>query len=102
VVFNKLEEAVVASQLNHVALGKLASELERLLPSPTEQEIDVAFASVVERLSLNQELSGVPGKRVALRMLVTIANSLAQPVVRESGVMRLPQTIRGLFDPNAK
>jgi hypothetical protein len=102
VVFIKLEEAVVASQLSPTALGKLAGELERLLPSPTEPEIEQAFASMVERLKLNQELGNVPGKRVALRMLVTIANSLAQPVVRESGVMRLPQTIRGLFDPNAK
>ena len=30
--------------------------------------------------------------------VVTIANTLSQPVMRESGVLRLPQTIRGLFD----
>jgi hypothetical protein len=35
-------------------------------------------------------------------MVVTIATALSQPAVRESGVMRLPQTIRGLFDPTSK
>jgi hypothetical protein len=101
-VFNKLESAIVASGLSATALGKLCSELERLLPSPTEAEIDAAFRNVVERLHLGAELDGTPGKRVALRMIVTICNSLSQPVVRESGVMRLPQTIRGLFDPSSK
>ena len=56
----------------------------------------------MQRLSLGAELDTTPGKRVALRMVVTIATTLSQPVVRESGVMRLPQTIRGLFDPTTK
>lgn len=101
-VFSKLESAIVASGMTPSALGKLCSELERLLPSPTEGEIDAAFRSVMERLQLGTELDGTPGKRVALRMVVTICNTLSQPVVRESGVMRLPQTIRGLFDPSSK
>lgn len=102
VVFMKLESAVVACGMSASALGRLSGELERLLPSPTEQEIDDAFRDVMQRLSLGSELDATPGKRVALRMVVTIANTLSQPVVRESGVMRLPQTIRGLFDPSSK
>lgn len=101
-VFAKLEEAVVESGLDGAALGRLGGDLERLLPSPTEAEIDQTYASVMQRLGLGAELNGTPGKRVALRMVVTIATTLSQPVVRESGVMRLPQTIRGLFDPSSK
>lgn len=102
IVFSKLEGALVASGMSPSALGRLSGELERLLPSPTEQEIDGAFRDTMQRLELGAELEGTPGKRVALRMVVTIATTLSQPVVRESGVMRLPQTIRGLFDPTSK
>jgi hypothetical protein len=102
VVFNKLEAAIVASSLSANALGRLSGELERLLPSPTDEEIDRAFHEMMQRFSLGTELDSSTGKRVALRMVVTIANSLSQPVMRESGVMRLPQTIRGLFDPPSK
>ncbi len=98
VVFTKLEGALFGAGLGVAALGRLAVELEELLPSPTEAEIERAFAEVLERLGLTAELSATPGKRVALRMVVTIASALSQPVIRESGVMRLPQTIRGLFD----
>lgn len=98
VVFIKLEQAIVESAMSPSALGHLAAELERLLPSPTEGEIEQAFARLTERLGLGNELAGAPGKRVALRMVVTIASTLSQPVIRESGVMRLPQTIKGLFD----
>ena len=101
-VFGKLEAAVVATSMDTAALGRLGAELERLLPSPTEAEIDQTFAQVMQRLGLTSELNGALGKRVALRMVVTIATTLSQPVVRESGVMRLPQTIRGLFDPSTK
>jgi hypothetical protein len=101
-VFNKLEAAVVSSGIDAGALGRLAVELERLLPSPTELEIEQMFGKVMQRLGLSNELQAAPGKRVALRMVVTIATTLSQPVVRESGVMRLPQTIRGLFDPSSK
>lgn len=100
-VFNKLEAAIVASGLDAGALGRLAGELERLLPSPTEAEIDQTFADVMRRLDLDTDSQSTTGKRVALRMVVTIATTLSQPVVRESGVMRLPQTIRGLFDPGS-
>ncbi|MDF3064441.1 MAG: hypothetical protein K0R38_42 [Polyangiaceae bacterium] len=102
IVFSKLESAIIASKMGPGALARLSGELERLLPSPTEQEIDSAFREVTSRLSLGTELDSTSGKRVALRMIVTIANTLSQPVVRESGVMRLPQTIRGLFDPTSK
>jgi hypothetical protein len=34
--------------------------------------------------------------------VVTIANTLAQPAVRESGILRLPQTIQGLFESPPK
>ncbi len=98
VVFTRLEAAIFAADLSIAALGRLATELEGLLPSPTEAEIDRAFADVTERLGVGAELSATPGKRVALRMIVTMASTLSQPVMRESGVMRLPQTIRGLFD----
>jgi len=101
-LFGKLEAAVVGCGLDTSALGKLGADLERLLPSPTDLEIEQTFASVMQRLGLSAELNGAPGKRVALRMVVTIATTLSQPVVRESGVMRLPQTIRGLFDPTSK
>ncbi len=97
-VFTKLEGALFNADLGTSALGRMGAELERLLPSPTETEIERAFAEVIERLGLTAELSPIPGKRVALRMVVTIASTLSQPVIRESGVMRLPQTIRGLFD----
>ena len=102
VVFIKLEQALVASKLGPAALGRMAGDLERLLPSPTEGEIDQAFDEVTDKLGLRSELQGSPGKRVALRMIVTIASTLSQPVVRESGVMRLPQTIKGLFDLNPR
>ena len=97
-VFNKLEAAIFATGLGVVALGRLASELEQLLPSPTEAEIERAFNEVTDRLGVAADLRETAGKRVALRMVVTIASTLSQPVIRESGVMRLPQTIRGLFD----
>lgn len=98
VVFIKLEQALVSSSLGAASLGRLAGELEQLLPSPTEAEIEQAFNDVTTRLGVGGELNGTPGKRVALRMIVTIASTLSQPVIRESGVMRLPQTIKGLFD----
>lgn len=101
-VFTKLESAIIASGLSPGALGRLSAELERLLPSPTEQEIDGAFHDTMQRLAMGAELEATTGKRVALRMVVTIATALSQPVVRESGVMLLPQTIRGLFDPPSK
>ncbi len=102
VVFTKLEAAVFAAGLGIATLGRIAAELEQLLPSPTEAEIDRAFAEVTERFGVAAELSATPGKRVALRMVVTIASTLSQPLMRESGVMRLPQTIRGLFDLASK
>jgi hypothetical protein len=98
VLFIKLEQSLVGSGLGAAALGRLAGDLEQLLPSPTETEIEQAFDEVTERLGLRAELNGSPGKRVVLRMIVTIASTLSQPVIRESGVMRLPQTIKGLFD----
>lgn len=101
-IFNRLEGAIVDSALSSVALARLSTDLERLLPSPTEPEIEQTFKDVMQRLALGAELDGTPGKRVVLRMVVTIATALSQPVMRESGVMRLPQTIRGLFDPSAK
>lgn len=97
-VFIKLEQALVSSGMGAAALGRLAGDLEQQLPSPTEAEIEQVFNQVTERLGLGAELNGAPGKRVALRMIVTIASTLSQPVIRESGVMRLPQTIKGLFD----
>src|SRR4051812_8588816 len=51
-VFNKLEAAVVASGLDAVALARLGVELERLLPSPTELEIEQTFADVMRRIGL--------------------------------------------------
>ena len=98
VVFSQLETAISAAQLGTAALGRLATELERLLPSPTDSEIDQAFADVMQRVALDVQSGPPPGRRVVLRMVVTIANTLSQPVIRESGVMRLPQTIPGLFD----
>lgn len=102
VVFNKLEAAVEATAPGTQALARLATELEHLLPNPSEAEIERTFAEVMVKLGLGSELDAIPGKRVALRMVVTIANTLAQPVIRESGVMRLPQTIQGLFESSPK
>jgi hypothetical protein len=98
VVFVQVEAAFSAKELTASALGRLAAELEKLLPSPTESEIDETFSDVMQRLGLDTAGAPPPGKRVVLRMIVTIANTLSQSVLRESGVMRLPQTIRGLFD----
>ncbi len=99
VIFNRLEEAVQTAQLGPNALRELGAELERILPSPMEPAIEAAFAVTMNRLGLGAGLQEkTVGKRVALRMLVTIAGTLSQPVIRESGVMRLPQTIPGLFD----
>lgn len=97
-VFTRLEAAIHDSGIGHGALGRLSTELEQLLPSPTEQAIDATFERVMTELGIGDELNGKLGKRVTLRMIVTIASTLAQPVLRESGVMRLPQTIPGLFD----
>ncbi len=98
VVFAQIETAISAQQLTASALARQATELERLLPTPSEPEIDRAFTKTMHELGMDAEAAPSPGKRVVLRMIVTIANTLSQPVVRESGVMRLPQTIRGLFD----
>jgi len=98
VVFTKLETAICAAGLSARDLAHMATDLEHLLPSPTEDGIDQAFTATTERFNLGSDLGTIPGKRVALRMVVTIASTLSQPVMRESGVMRLPQTIRGLFD----
>lgn len=96
-VFAALESAIATVPLSAPALAALASELEDLLPSPSEAEIEAAFADVVERFAVGPALGATPGKRVALRMVVTIATALSQPVVRASGIVRLPQTIQGLF-----
>lgn len=98
VVFVKLEGAISAARLSLKELAHLALDLEHLLPTPSEAEIDGAFSATIARFGLTEELQTTPGKRVALRMVVTIASTLSEPGVRESGVMRLPQTIRGLFD----
>lgn len=97
-VFTRLEAAIHDAQLGLGGLGRMAIEIERMLPSPTEQDIDDAYDRYMSQLGLGQELNGKLGKRVTLRMMVTIAATLSQPVIRESGVMRLPQTIPGLFD----
>jgi hypothetical protein len=97
-VFERLESAIHGAGLSPQALGRLSGELERALPSPTEQAIDETYDRIMTDLGLAQELDGKLGKRVTLRMVVTIASTLSQPVVRESGVLRLPQTIPGLFD----
>jgi hypothetical protein len=98
VVFTRLEAAIHEAALGPVALAKMTSELERTLPSPTEAAIEEAYDRITAQLGLGSELNGNVGKRVTLRMIVTIASTLSQPVIRESGVMRLPQTIPGLFD----
>ncbi len=98
-IFERLEAAVQVSQLSPTALLELGNELERILPSPMDPAIDAAFTVSMSRLGLNGGVDekGV-GKRVVLRMLAMIATTLSRPAVRESGVMRLPQTIAGLFD----
>lgn len=97
-VFVRLETAIHDSALGAGALGRMSIELERLLPTPTEQDVDATFERIMGELGIGDALNGRLGKRVTLRMIVTIASTLSQPVVRESGVMRLPQTIPGLFD----
>jgi hypothetical protein len=98
-IFEQLEAAVQAAQMSPTGLLELSNELERVLPSPMDPAIDAAFAVTTSRLGLSGTIdTKAVGKRVVLRMLVTIAGSLSRPVVRESGVMRLPQTIPGLFD----
>lgn len=98
-IFTLLEEAVATAGLASSVLGRLGADLDRVLPSPNETVIDETFEATMHRLGLNGEVRGAyVGKRVVLRMLATIASSLTQPVVRESGIMRLPQTIPGLFD----
>lgn len=97
-VFERLEAAVAASSVKPFALGQLAARLEPLLPTPSEAELDAAFEDGMSGLAFALDPASGVGKRVALRMLVMIASTLSQPVVRESGVMRLPQTIPGLFD----
>jgi hypothetical protein len=97
-VFDQLEQAVSSSRIKPSSLGQLAIKLEQLLPSPSETEIEGAFDEAAQELGFVLAADSGVGKRVALRMLVTIATSLSQPVIRESGVMRLPQTIPGLFD----
>lgn len=97
-VFDQLEQAVHSRQLKTARLGQLAIELEQLLPTPSEGQIEAAYDAAVQELGVSLDPRAGVGKRVALRMLVTIASTRSQPVVRESGVLRLPQTIPGLFD----
>lgn len=98
-IFTRLEEAVENTQLSLAALHELSCELERVLPSPSEPAIEATFSVTMTRLGLGGDFDvKAVGKRVALRMLVTITGTLSQPAVKESGVMRLPQTIPGLFD----
>ena len=97
-VFNQLEAAVEASHMTPRQLGQLGAEIEQTLPSPTESEVDDAFGRMLAKLGLDPDFKVNIGKRVAMRMVVTIASTRSQPVIRESGVMRLPQTIAGLFD----
>lgn len=97
-VFTRLESAIHDANLGAAALAKISGELERTLPSPTDVEIDDAYDRLMSQLGIDLELNGKVGKRVTLRMVVTIASTLSQPVIRESGIMRLPQTIPGLFD----
>ena len=97
-VFKALEDAVEASCLPPRQLGQLGAELEQALPSPTDAAIDEAFSRMLSKLGLDPDFKVSIGKRVAMRMVVTIASTRSQPVIRESGVMRLPQTIAGLFD----
>lgn len=97
-VFNALEAAIEASSLTPRQLGQLAAELEQALPSPIDPPIDEAFGRTLSKLGLDPDFKVSIGKRVAMRMLVTISSTRSQPVIRESGVMRLPQTIAGLFD----
>lgn len=99
-IFERLEAAVQATQLGVTELGELGLELERLLPSPLESDIEAAFIRSTRRIGLDESFDERPvGKRVVLRMLVTIVTTLSQPVVRESGVMKVPRIIPGLFDP---
>jgi hypothetical protein len=98
VVFARLEAAIHEAAFAPTVLGKMSGDLERTLPSPTDAAIDEAYDRILAQLGLSGELNGSVGKRVTLRMVVTIASTLSQPVIRESGVMRLPQTIPGLFD----
>jgi hypothetical protein len=98
-IFMRLEEAVENTHLSVAALRELSGELERVLPSPLETAVDATFGVTMTRLGLGSDFDvKAVGKRVALRMLATITGTLSQPAVRESGVMRLPQTIPGLFD----
>lgn len=97
-VFERLEAAVTGSKATPIALSQLAGRLEPLLPTPSEAELDAAFETGMSGLSFTLDPAAGVGKRVTLRMLVMIATTLSQPAVRESGVMRLPQTIPGLFD----
>lgn len=97
-VFNELEAAIEAKALSTAALGRLSSGLEEALPAPDESRIETAFGEAMAVLGLPTTTAPSTGRRVALRMIVTIANARSHPVVKESGVMRLPQTIAGLFD----
>jgi hypothetical protein len=103
-VFSALEDAVDASRMTPRQLGQLGAELEQILPSPAESQIDETFERMLSKLGLDPDFKVPIGKRVAMRMVVTITGTRSQPVIRESGVMRLPQTIAGLFDkiPAAK
>lgn len=98
-IFERLEAAIQTADLSATALMELGNELDRILPSPMDPAVDAAYTVTINRLGLSGVIDekGV-GKRVVLRMLVTIARALSDPVIRESGVMRLPQTIAGLFD----
>jgi hypothetical protein len=104
VVFLELEAAIENSSLATAALGKLSSRIEEALPAPDEGRIETMFVEAMDVLKLSTSSVPSTGRRVALRMIVTIANARCHPVVKESGVMRLPQTIAGLFDklPDAR
>lgn len=101
-LFEELERALRRSGMREHELAQLADELELALPAAGDEAIQAAFLKVAARLRLGPELQAINGKRVALRMLVTLANTLSQVTSPDSGYRKLPPPIAGLFDPVPK
>ena len=90
------------SPIGEHELSMLTEELELILPCSSDGAVEAAYKRTSEQMGLGALRRDAVGHRMALRMLVTIANAQLQATPRESGLLKLAPSIAGLFDPLPK
>jgi hypothetical protein len=100
--FRELEEAMHRSPIAEHELSMLTEELELILPCSSDDAVEAAYKRTSEQMRLGSLRRDSVGPRMALRMLVTIANAQLHATPRESGLRKLAPSIAGLFDPLPK